>query len=53
MKTLCDMDKNEIEKKLERIKKMVNKPRFVCRKCARAANEEEYVCKPVPIEPSK
>ena len=40
------------EKKLEKIKKMVNKPRYVCRKCARAANEEDYVCKPVSIEPS-
>lgn len=53
MKCLCDLDKKEIEKKLERIKQMVNAPKYVCRKCARAANKEDYVCKPVRIEPSK
>jgi hypothetical protein len=52
MTCLCDLDKKDIEKKLEKIKRMVNKPRYICRKCARAANEEDFVCKPVSIEPS-
>ena len=52
MECLCDLDKKKIEKQLEKIKLMVNQPRWICRKCARAANKEEFVCKPVPIEPA-
>lgn len=49
MKTLCDLDKKEIEKNLREIMKIVNRPEYVCRKCARAANKEEHICKPVRI----
>ena len=52
MKNLCDLGKKEIEKKIEDIKKMVDRPTCVCRKCARAANDEKYVCKPVPLTPT-
>jgi len=49
MKTLCDLDKKEIEKNLPEIMAMVNRPGYVCRKCARAANKKEHICKPVRI----
>ncbi|MBC8368224.1 hypothetical protein H8E52_12530 [bacterium] len=51
MDCLCDLDKKDIENKLEAIKKLVDKPRFICVKCARAANKEDLVCKPVSIKP--
>ena len=53
MKCLCDLDKKEVEKRIEKIKRMVDKPKYICRKCARAANDADYVCKPVTIEPAK
>jgi hypothetical protein len=46
---LCDWDKKDIEKRLHVVMSMVHRPKYVCRKCARAANEKEYVCKPVEI----
>ena len=45
-KTLCDLDKKEIEKKLPEISKIVLNPNYICRKCARAAQQKEYLCKP-------
>ena len=53
MKTLCDLDKKDIEKKFSDVVKLVDKPKYVCRKCARAANEKDLVCKPVKIPGSK
>ncbi len=49
MDCLCDLDKKVLEKKLEKIMGMVDQPRYICRACARAANEKELVCKPVKI----
>lgn len=49
-KTLCKWDKDEIKDKLKELKKVVAAPRFICRKCARAAKKEEYLCKPEPLE---
>lgn len=49
MKTLCDLDKKEIEKRLPEIMGMVCRPLYLCRKCARAANKKEHVCKPLKI----
>ena len=48
-KTLCDLDKKEIEKKLNEILKIVMNPSFICRKCARVAQQKEYLCKPQKI----
>jgi hypothetical protein len=53
MKTLCDFDKKEVEKRITEIMKMVDHPKYVCRKCARAANEKGLVCKPVKIQATK
>jgi hypothetical protein len=49
MKTLCDLDKKEIEKQLPAIMALVNRPAYICKKCARAANQKELVCKPARI----
>ena len=49
-KTLCDLDKKDIEKKFSEITKIVSDPTFICRKCARASNKKEYLCKPQRIK---
>jgi hypothetical protein len=43
------MDKKDVEKRINDIMKMVNKPKYICKKCARTANEKEFICKPVEI----
>ena len=45
-KTLCKWDKDEIKDRFKELKKIVAQPRFVCKKCGRAANKEEFLCKP-------
>lgn len=50
VKTLCKWEKNDIKENLKELKKIVAEPRFVCRKCARAAKREEHLCKPEPLE---
>jgi hypothetical protein len=47
------MSKKDIEKNIDKIMSVVNKPKYVCAKCARAANEKEIVCKPVKIKIKK
>ncbi len=48
-KCLCSMKKEDIEKRINDIMKMVNTPKYVFKKCARAANEKEFICKPIEI----
>lgn len=50
VRPLCKWDKDEIKDKLKELKKIVGEPRFICRKCARAAKKEEYLCKPDPLD---
>ena len=45
-KPLCKWDKDDIKDNLKELKKIVSEPRFVCRKCCRAAKKEEHLCKP-------
>lgn len=49
-KPLCKWDKDDIKENMKELKKIVAQPRFICRKCARAARKEEYICKPEPLE---
>ena len=49
-KELCKWDKDEIKDKLKDLKKIVSEPRFICRKCARAARKEEHLRKPEPLD---
>lgn len=48
-KQLCKWDKDEIKDNLKELKKIVSEPRFLCKKCARAAKREEHLCKPEPL----
>ena len=52
-RTLCDWDKKQIEKNIKKIIPLVNDPKYICRKCARVANSENYLCKPVNLKISK
>jgi hypothetical protein len=52
-KTLCDWDKKEIEKNLDKLIQIIENPRFICRKCARSAHIAHHLCKPVKIEKEK
>ena len=48
-KTLCDFSKSEVQQNLPELINIVANPKYICRKCARAVNKEEYLCKPVKI----
>jgi len=45
-KPLCKWDKDDIKDNLKELKKLVAEPRFICRKCGRAARKEDNLCKP-------
>jgi len=45
-KHICKWDKDEIKENLEKLKGIVAKPRFICRKCGRVAKKDDYLCKP-------
>jgi len=49
MSQLCDLDRKDIERLRRQIMRQVDRPRYLCLKCARAANELERVCKPERI----
>jgi len=46
-KHLCDMAKRGAD--LETVKGLVRNPKFICKKCGRAAAKEENLCEPVPL----
>jgi hypothetical protein len=45
-KTLCKWDKDDIKDNLKELKKIVAQPRYVCKKCGRAAKDDDLLCKP-------
>lgn len=49
-KTLCDWEGKHIEKKFSELSQLVNKPNYICRKCARAGNSKDILCKPQKIK---
>lgn len=51
-KSLCKWKKKDIEKSVDQLAVMVNKPRFVCKDCARAANDKAHLCKAVKLPPT-
>ncbi len=50
MKTLCDLKRDDFEKDFSKIVNIVSQPRFICKKCARVANEKQYLCKAVKLK---
>ncbi|MNF09666.1 hypothetical protein D3C80_2103870 [compost metagenome] len=49
-KTLCEWRRNEIAFELKALRKIVKKPKFVCGKCARSANDKQYLCQPLRLK---
>lgn len=44
---LCDMAIRGVD--LKTYKELVKDPKFICKKCGRAAAKEENLCEPVPL----
>ena len=49
-KTLCEWRRSEIPADLKTLRKILRKPKFVCSKCARSANDKEYLCQPLRLK---
>jgi hypothetical protein len=39
----CNLD-------VEKLKPIVNNPKFICKACGRVANEEKHLCQPDPLK---
>ena len=53
-KRLCKLVSDGILKDdLKAYKKLVNKPKYVCKKCGRVANDEDSLCKPKKMKSGK
>jgi hypothetical protein len=46
---LCSMVRRG-DHTLEQIKDLINDPKFMCKRCGRAANDSANLCEPVPLE---
>ena len=47
---LCKVHEKDLKgKKLKAIKKLVEKPKFICLKCARVSSEKSNLCEPDKI----
>ena len=49
-KTLCEWRRHEIPADLKTLRKIVRKPKFVYGKCARSANDKDYLCQPLRLK---
>ena len=49
MKNLCKLDSKEIENNLKEISKLVEKPKYICKRCARVSNDKKFLCKPIKL----
>ncbi|MBA6348394.1 MULTISPECIES: hypothetical protein [unclassified Colwellia] len=46
-KALCKWKKKDIEKSLHELARIVDKPCFICKDCARSANSKDFLCKAI------
>ena len=46
---LCKVKKELLKHDLEEFKELVKSPNYLCKKCGRVSNEEQYVCKAVSL----
>jgi len=53
MKKICKTDKRQLGRHCEEIMSKEKSPRYLCRKCARVANEKSHLCEPVKIKGGK
>lgn len=49
-KSLCKWKKKEIEKHVHELIHIVEKPRYFCKECARAAHNKGFLCKPITLK---
>lgn len=47
---LCKLKDDKVAKDLKRLMKVVREPEYICRRCARAASDDAYLCKAVKID---
>ncbi len=52
-KTLCKLDKHDIEENIDNIVPLVSEPKYLCLKCARVATKKKNLCTPIKIKSSK
>ncbi|MBA6251206.1 MAG: hypothetical protein ACI9O3_000710 [Colwellia sp.] len=48
-KALCKWKKKDIEKSLHELAHIVDKPRFICKDCARSAHDKNFLCKAITL----
>ena len=51
-RTLCDWERKDIESDMAILMSLVNRPKYVCKKCARVANTDDVLCKSKKIKRS-
>lgn len=49
-KSLCKWKKKDIEKDIHELIHIVDKPRFICKDCARAAHDKGFLCKAIKLK---
>ncbi|WNC70767.1 hypothetical protein RGQ13_11560 [Thalassotalea psychrophila] len=49
VKSLCKWKKKEVENHLHELWHIVDKPRHICKDCARASHTKGYLCKPIKL----
>jgi len=49
-KTLCEIKQNEIKDLEDELILIIKTPKYMCKKCLRAASIKNYLCKPKKIK---
>lgn len=50
IKKLCALKKTDLEQRPKKLLKIVEKPKYICEKCARVAKEKTHLCKAVALK---
>jgi len=48
-KSLCKWKKKDIKEGVHELAHIVDKPRFICKDCARSAHDKGFLCKPTKL----
>ncbi len=49
-RSLCKWRRDDVVRELGLISSLVSEPKFVCQRCARAANDQANLCHPTPLQ---